>query len=98
MTTEDRARETPHPGGYIAGYAQTPHSLERGSIIESLEDLYAMDGLHAQNLYESAGYGPEEMDVYHLYDGFSPMVWTRLNPNDLSEPISPMLRSANASR
>ncbi|MYI82544.1 MAG: thiolase family protein [Chloroflexi bacterium] len=78
MTTEDRARGTPHPGGYIAGYGMTPHNLERGGIIESLEDLYEMDGLHAENLYRSAGLGPEDVDVLHLYDGFSPMMWTRM--------------------
>ena len=78
MTTEDRAQDTPHPGGYIAGTAMTPHSLEKGGLIESLEDLYEMDRLHAANLYESAGFGPDDIDVLHLYDGFSPMTWTRM--------------------
>ena len=78
MTTEDRARGAPHPGGYIAGYGMTPHNLEKGGLVESLEDLYEMDGLHAENLYRSAGLGPEDVDVLHLYDGFSPMMWTRM--------------------
>ena len=78
MTTEDRAADTPHPGGYIAGYAITPHNLAGNGVMEALEDLYTMDRLHANNLYESAGMGPEDIDVLHLYDGFSPMTWTRM--------------------
>ena len=78
MTTEDRARRAPHPGGYIAGYGMTPHNLEKRGLVESIEDVYVMDGLHAENLYRSAGLGPEDVDVLHLYDGFSPMMWTRM--------------------
>lgn len=78
MTTEDRAKDTPHPGGYIAGYALSPvNKLKRG-IAASLEELYEMELLHAKNLYDSCGLSSRDVDVVHVYDGFSPMVWTWL--------------------
>ena len=79
MTTEDRARKArPTQAATSPATRMTPHNLERGGLVESLEDLYAMDGLHAENLYRSAGLGPDDVDVLHLYDGFSPMMWTRM--------------------
>src|SRR5262249_6255548 len=75
MTTEDRAKNTPHPGGYITGMAAIPSHRSKTGITEYLETLQEMNHSHAQNLWESAGYGPESVNVKHVYDGFSPMVW-----------------------
>jgi acetyl-CoA acetyltransferase len=75
MTTEDRARNTPHPGGYVSGMSAMPHHMSKGSI-GNLEDTQAMCELMAKNLYDSAGVGPDEISMKHVYDGFSPMVWT----------------------
>ena len=75
MTTEDRAKDTPHPGGYISGIAAIPMHRSRGGVTDSLEGLEEMNDWQAKNLYESAGLKPEDVDLKHVYDGFSPMVW-----------------------
>ncbi len=79
MTTEDRAKGTPHPGGYVSGMATMPHHMDPGGVgqgiganLEVLEDMCAR---MAENLYASAGVGPGDIDLKHVYDGFSPMVW-----------------------
>ena len=78
MTTEDRAGDTPHPGGYISGMAVSPYNMAGSGIIPSLESQYEMELRHARNLYESAGVGHGDVDLIHVYDGFSPMVWNWL--------------------
>ena len=89
MTTEDRAKDTPHPGGYIAGMGVNPWNMLKGGgmpgmmgggggIAQTLEDQYEMEFAHARNLYESAGLHSEDVDLIHVYDGFSPMVWNLL--------------------
>ena len=79
MTTEDRAKSTPHPGGYISGMATMPHHMEKGGIqaflTANLEEAEEMCGRMADNLYASAGVGPDDISLKHVYDGFSPMVW-----------------------
>ena len=78
MTTEDRAKDTPHPGGYFAGLGMNQWQLLKGGMIAPLEDVYESEALMAKNLYESAGLHPEDVDLIHVYDGFSPMVWPHL--------------------
>ncbi len=78
MTTEDRAKDTPHPGGYFAGMAMNQWQLLKGGIIQPLESIYEAEAVMANNLYESAGLHPEDVDLIHVYDGFSPMVWNHL--------------------
>ena len=73
MTTEDRAKSTPHPGGYVSGMATMPHHMSTGTSLEDTEDMCER---MAQNLYASAGVGPADISMKHVYDGFSPMVWT----------------------
>ncbi len=78
MTTEDRAKDTPHPGGYIAGYAVTPSSIARPNLFQTLEENYEVGYLMAKNLYESSGFSPQDVDLIHVYNGYSPMVWNWL--------------------
>ena len=75
MTTEDRAKDTPHPGGYLAGMSSVPYHIARSGVIESLESEYERGEAMARNVWESSGFKPSEMDLIHVYDGFSPMVW-----------------------
>ncbi len=77
MTTEDRAKDTPHPGGYIAGYATVP-TMGRNWPFVTLEEQYEAGRRFADNTYESAGFKPEDIDLIHVYNGFSPMVWNWL--------------------
>lgn len=78
MTTEDRAKDTPHPGGYISGYSSGPHHKNAPSLVRSLEEQYEAGYALAKNLYESAGTKPDDIDLIHVYNGFSPMVWNWL--------------------
>jgi acetyl-CoA acetyltransferase len=75
MTTEDRAKNTPHPGGYISGMAAIPWHRRSTGVAEPLENLEEMNRWHAKNLYDSAGQTPQDISMKHVYDGFSPMVW-----------------------
>ena len=76
MTTEDRAKNTPHPGGYMAGMAAMPHHVTTQGMGSYLEETQDMCELMARNVYASAGLNPSDVNVKHVYDGFSPMVWT----------------------
>jgi acetyl-CoA acetyltransferase len=76
MTTEDRAKDTPHPGGYITNMATVPlHEKRATGPVDSLEVQEAMGARMARNLYEGAGLGPNDISLKQIYDGFSPMVW-----------------------
>jgi len=75
MTTEDRAKDTPHPGGYIAGMGASVWNKKKTGVVASLENQYEWEGQHGKNLFDSAGMKPSDVDLIHLYDGFSPMTW-----------------------
>ncbi|MEX2376130.1 MAG: thiolase family protein, partial [Dehalococcoidia bacterium] len=74
LTTEDRAKDTPHPGGYIAGMASTPLHSYPPAVASSLASQEEVQAQQGRNLYASAGMGPEDIDLIHVYDGFAPMV------------------------
>jgi acetyl-CoA acetyltransferase len=74
LTSEDRGKDTPHPGGYISGMASTPLHRYPPSVIPSLDAIEEVQAQHGKNLYASAGMGPDDIDLIHVYDGFSPMV------------------------
>ena len=78
ITTEDRAKDTPHPGGYISGFATVPYHKSPPHLWQVLEESYESGYLLAKNVYESAGVKPEDIDLIHVYNGFSPMVWNWL--------------------
>ena len=44
----------------------------------------------ARNLYESARMAPEDVDLIHVYDGYSPMVWNWLECLGSAERARPM--------
>jgi len=75
MTTEDRAKSTPHPGGYITGMSALNWHLKTTGAVDTLEELEVMGRRMANNLYDMSGFGPKDVNVKHVYDGFSPMVW-----------------------
>ena len=75
MTTEDRAKDTPHPGGYMAGMAAVPFHMSKTGTVGPLENTEDMCARMANNMYASAGLKPSDVDLKHVYDGFSPMVW-----------------------
>ena len=75
LTSADRARDLPHRPVYIAGYAQGRWRSNNSLDYWTLDDIYEGGAATASRLWESAGFGPADVDVPQVYDGFSPMVY-----------------------
>ncbi len=63
ITSEDRARGTRRPGVYLKGWA--------GDRVDRGFDPWDGTSPSAATLYRDTGLGPEEMDLWFAYDGFS---------------------------
>jgi acetyl-CoA acetyltransferase len=75
FTSADRARDLPHKPVYVAGFAQGRHLPRNGANGWDLEHMMAGGEMVADLLWESCGFGPEDVDVPQVYDGFSPFVY-----------------------
>ncbi|GGL13422.1 hypothetical protein GCM10011588_29820 [Nocardia jinanensis] len=75
LTSADRARDLRHRPVYISGYAQSSPVPHRLPLHWPLDDIMRGGAETARRLWESAGVGPDEVDLPQLYDGFSPLVW-----------------------
>ena len=76
MTTEERAKDTPHPGGAIAGYAMTNTSVDLTADHHNHpEASYERQGAMAEALWASSGVGLSDIGLLQINDGFSPIVW-----------------------
>jgi acetyl-CoA acetyltransferase len=75
LTSAERARDLPHKPVYVAGYAQGRTRAPNGAGIWSLDDLIGGGKQVAAQLWASAGFGPDDVDVPQVYDGFSPFVY-----------------------
>jgi len=71
LTTADRARDLRQPPAYIAAVANqtTPR---HHSINYTLHDHIAAGQPLAEQLWQQAGLGSQDMDAAELYDGFGP--------------------------
>jgi acetyl-CoA acetyltransferase len=67
MARDDIARTLRHPPVYLAAWAQSPERGQDHLLPEILEGMSPI----ANILYKDAGLGPEEMDLWFMYDGFS---------------------------
>lgn len=78
VTSAERARDLRQPPVDIAGIAMgAPYRWGEGMYAGNmLADDFASAGQRtiADDLYANAGMGPDDVDVAHLYDHFSPMV------------------------
>nr|BFE35718.1 hypothetical protein GCM10010200_079690 [Actinomadura rugatobispora] len=75
VTSAERARDLPHKPVYVAGYASSPPPAARLPLHWTLDDIMSGGAETARRLWESAGIGPDEVDLPQMYDGFSPFVW-----------------------
>jgi acetyl-CoA acetyltransferase len=79
VTSADRAKDLRQPAVHLAGVAMgAPYRWGQGMFggnNMSAED-FASAGQRtiANDLYRNAGMGPEDVDVAHIYDHFTPMV------------------------
>lgn len=75
LTSAERAQDLPHKPVYVAGYAQGRSRGTRGVGAWRLDDVHNGGTEVARILWENAGFGPDEVDVAQIYDGFSPFIY-----------------------
>jgi acetyl-CoA acetyltransferase len=73
LTTADRARSLKPRPAYLAGYGQRLH-FEVAGRIGSLADYIEGGRSSAKLTWERSGFGPQDVDVAQIYDGFSASV------------------------
>jgi acetyl-CoA acetyltransferase len=75
FTTAARARDLPHRPVHVAGYASGAPVRHRLPLHWPLDDILSVGAETGRRLWESAGFGPGEVDLPQVYDGFSPYAW-----------------------
>ena len=75
LTSAARARDLPNRPVYVAGFAQGRSPSTNGVGAWTLESIQEGGRAVAEILWKSCGFGPEEVDVPQVYDGFSPFVY-----------------------
>ena len=80
ITRADRAKDLPNPAVRLAGISEAHFSHGHvmynyywDDIAEFPESKWAAD-----QVYESAGVGPDDIDVVTIYENFSPVVFLQL--------------------
>ena len=73
LTTADRARDLKPRPAYLAGYGQRLHFEVTGRI-GSLASYMEGGSSSAKLTWERSGFGPKDVDVAQIYDGFSASV------------------------
>jgi acetyl-CoA acetyltransferase len=75
FTSAERAQDLPHPPVYVSGYATGHPTLRRLPQHWPLGDIMSAGFETARRLWESTGFGPDDVDLPQVYDGFSPFVY-----------------------
>lgn len=86
LTSKERARDLPHKPVYVAGYAQGRSRGTRGVGPWRLDDVHQGGTQVANILWENSGFGPGEVDVPQIYDGFSPFIYLWLEALGFCKP------------
>jgi hypothetical protein len=71
FTTAERARDMKQPPVYVLNHSQ--HSFRKRSTQEDLDEIEEWTDRAAKRMYEGAGLGPNDVDVFNPYDGYSIM-------------------------
>jgi len=71
FTTAERARDMRQPPVYVLNHSQ--HNFRKRSTQEDLDEIEDWTGRAAKRMYEGAGLGPEDVDIFNPYDGYAPM-------------------------
>ena len=76
VTTAERAADLPHRPVYITSWAKirNPPAYLPGTL-GPLDDFYDRGTDLAKRLWGNSGWGPGDVKVVQLYDGFTPLVW-----------------------
>jgi acetyl-CoA acetyltransferase len=75
FTSAERAKDLPHPPVYVSGYATGHPTRRRLPQHWPLGDIMSAGFETARRLWEQTGFGPEDVDLPQVYDGFSPFVY-----------------------
>jgi acetyl-CoA acetyltransferase len=88
VTSAERARDLAQPPALISGVSQgmpAHHYMMNGLLYQ--DDPFDMPSKYAaQDVYRSAGIGPQDIDVALFYDVFSPMVLWQLESYGFCKP------------
>src|SRR3984957_9489801 len=71
FTTAERARDMKQPPVYVLNHSQ--HNFRKRSTQEDLDEIEEWTDRAAKRMYEGAGLGPSDVDVFNPYDGYSIM-------------------------
>lgn len=75
FTSAERAKDLPHPPVYVSGYATGSPTVRRLPQHWPLGDIMSAGFETARRLWEQTGFGPQDIDLPQVYDGFSPFVY-----------------------
>ncbi len=75
LTSAERAADLPNKPVYISGIASGSPTKRRLPLHWPLDDLYDTGRETARRLWSTSGFGPSDVDLPQLYDGFSPFVY-----------------------
>lgn len=71
FTTAERARDMKQPPVYILNHSQ--HSFRHRSTQPMLDEIEDWTDRAARMMYEGAGLGPQDVDIFNPYDGYATM-------------------------
>jgi len=69
FTTAERARDMKTPPVYVLNHSQ--HNFRKRSTQEDLDEIEDWTDRAARRMYEGAGLGPNDVDIFNPYDGYS---------------------------
>jgi hypothetical protein len=71
FTTAERARDMRQSPVYVLNHSQ--HNFRKRTAQEDLDEIEDWTDRAARRMYEGAGLGPKDVDVFNPYDGYAPM-------------------------
>jgi hypothetical protein len=71
FTTAERARDMQQKPVYVLNHSQ--HNFKQRSTQADLEQIEDWTDRAARRMYEGAGLGPADVDIFNPYDGYAPM-------------------------
>ena len=71
FTTTERARDMRQSPVYVLNHSQ--HNFRKRSTQEDLDEIEDWTDRAAKRMYEGAGLGPKDVDIFNPYDGYAPM-------------------------
>ena len=71
FTTAERARDMKQPPIYVLNHSQ--HNFRQRTTQPDLDEIEEWTDRAARRMYEGAGLGPQDVDIFNPYDGYATM-------------------------